>query len=288
MKKYGLICLCLIVMSGSVWAKVIRGIDIDFVSIGNAGNTADSSGFGAVDYAYQIGRYEITNNQWNAFVSAAGKPTGSSENFIRNPYDESAKWTRDLFPTNGVSWPEAAQFCNYLTSGDKYSGAYNFDSSGVYLGADRTSAISTYGTTYVIPNNDEWYKAAYYTGSGYSLYANGSITAPIEDIDSNYGYEDGTYPWNVGTGTMEQNGTFDMMGNVWEWSESIVDSRSFRRLWGGSYYGQGIHLSSSTYASINPGSEFDYIGFRIASVPEPASMVLIGLGGVLLKCKRFC
>jgi hypothetical protein len=27
-------------------------------------------------------------------------------------------------------------------------------------------------------------------------------------------------PWNVGTGTMELNGTYDMMGNVWQWNEN--------------------------------------------------------------------
>ena len=115
----------------------------------------------------------------------------------------------------GISWYEAAQFCNYLTSGNKYSGAYKFDISGNFQEIDRTSSISTYGTTYVIPTEDEWYKAAYFKpdGSGYSLYANGTNTAPIAGVQSNYNNVIGQ-PWNIGSGTQEQNGTFDMMGNV--------------------------------------------------------------------------
>jgi len=42
------------------------------------------------------------------------------------------------------------------------------------------------GTIYVIPTEDEWYKAAYYAGSGYSLYAFGTDTAPIAGTDTNY------------------------------------------------------------------------------------------------------
>jgi formylglycine-generating enzyme required for sulfatase activity len=188
-------------------------------------------------------------------------------------------------PTNRVSWYEAAQFCNYLTSGDKYSGAYNFDTGGNFLGVDRASSISTYGTTYVIPTENEWYKAAYYTGSGFSLYANGTNTAPIAGTDTNYDSAIGQ-PWEVGVGngTEEQNGTFDMMGNVWEWNETQIGSN--RGLRGGSYYNSVIELSSSGRYDGGPRGEGHNIGFRVASVPEPASMALLTLGGLLIRNKQ--
>lgn len=45
-------------------AAVVRGIDIDFVSIGNAGNGPDTNAYGAVANDYFLGKYEVTNAQW--------------------------------------------------------------------------------------------------------------------------------------------------------------------------------------------------------------------------------
>jgi len=192
-------------------------------------------------------------------------------------------------PTNEVSWYEAAQFCNYLTTGDKSQGVYQFSGNntnpGDFESIDRDSAISTYGMVYVIPTEDEWYKAAYYTGSGYSTYAYGTDTAPIEDIDSNYDYEYGAQPWDIGDGTQEQNGTFDMMGNVWEWNETLI-SGSDRGYRGGSYTDTGYTQRSSNRYNLSPYYEYYSIGFRVASVPEPATLGLLLIGGLALLRRR--
>lgn len=50
------------------------GVSIDFVDIGNVSNTADLANTvnganpGAVNYAYRMGKYEISANQWNAVI----------------------------------------------------------------------------------------------------------------------------------------------------------------------------------------------------------------------------
>ncbi len=297
------IIACVMAVANFASADTIRGISIDFVPIGNAGNAGDTRtgtdafgrllanpyGCGAVSYNYRIGKYEVTNAQWNAFITVAGAPTGTNDG-----YGYSSHWTGAQQPTNMVSWYEAAQFCNYLTSGDKSKGAYQFSGNktnpGSFLGIDRASSISAYGTTYVIPTEDEWYKAAYFKpdGSGYSFYANGTDIAPVAGAQTNYysfhHYYNGQ-PWNIGSGEQEQNGTFDMMGNVFEWNETLYGSDFGMR--GGSYYGFDYDCSSFWLEYHNPNSEGDDIGFRVASVvPEPATLLLLTFGGLALRRKR--
>jgi formylglycine-generating enzyme len=290
------IIVCVITAVNFASADNIRGIDIDFVTIGNAGNSADTGGTvgcGAVNYNYRIGKYEVTNAQWNIFTLAAGAPTG-------NPswaYDASTYFTDAQQPTNSVSWYEVLQFCNYLTSGDKSKGAYLFSGNngnpGSFLGINRTAAQATYGTIYVLPTEDEWYKAAYFkpNGSGYSLYANGTNIAPTAGLQSNYNNVVGV-PWNVGTGTQEQNSTYDMMGNVWEWNEALFSlifgtERSIR---GGAYsiWSPNATLSSSYRYDYLPDYQNSDIGFRVAVVPEPASVFLViaGIGLIRLHNKK--
>ena len=282
------VCLAVVCMMASVnftWADTIRGIDMDFVTIGNAGNAGDTqvmndgtTGYGSVSYNYRIGKYEVTATQWQTINTAAG-------------IGDTGCWSGNQ-PVGAISWYDAAQFCNYLTSGNKYSGAYKFDIGGNFLGIDRATSILTYGTTYVIPTEDEWYKAAYFkpNASGYSLYANGTDIAPIAGVNSNYDYVNNA-PWNIITnGTQEQNGTFDMMGNVLEWNETLIDG-SDRGLCGGSYdYGfedGGDNVASSYRFSCYPFGGGNNIGFRVASVPEPATVLLMLVGSMaLLRRKR--
>ncbi|MFH1615658.1 MAG: SUMF1/EgtB/PvdO family nonheme iron enzyme [Planctomycetota bacterium] len=294
--------VCVMTVANIASATIIRGINIDFVTIGNPGNPGDTrveanpSGCGVVGYEYQIGKYEVTNAQWNAFVSAAGAPTGNPS----NAYDQSTYSTGTQQPTNGVSWYETLQFCNYLTSGDKSKGVYQFSGNntnpGDFLGIDRNAAISAFGTVYVIPTEDEWYKAAYYKpdGSGYSSYTNGQNTIPAPD--NGWNYYGGAYssPWDVGTGTLEQNGTYDMMGNVSEWNETLLFWEWKETLLCPIYGVRGGACNSSPYnrlgssyrADSDPYNEGFNLGFRVASVPEPTTLLLLGLGGLMLRKKQ--
>jgi hypothetical protein len=54
------------------------------------------------------------------------------------------------------------------------------------------------------------------------------------------------------------------------------------------YYGDmPVSLSSSDQiAGLLPDRENDYLGFRIASIPEPATILLLTLGGIILRKKR--
>ena len=53
----------------AVITSASASVTMDWVNVGNPGNTADSTGYGAVAYAYKIGKYEVTNAQYGEFLN---------------------------------------------------------------------------------------------------------------------------------------------------------------------------------------------------------------------------
>jgi formylglycine-generating enzyme required for sulfatase activity len=76
-------------------------------------------------------------------------------------------------------------------------------------------------------------------------------------------------------------GTFDQGGNVWEWNEAVIwYFGSYRGLRGGSYWTSDSELQASYRYFYSPMYEGVHFGFRVSEVPEPASMILILIGGI--------
>jgi len=282
-----------------------NAFDIDFVPISSATNP--SSGYGIVGNDYRMGVHEITNDQWNKFKAAYGTVTGTPS----TAYNESPYWTGTNVPTNEVSWYEAAQMVNWLNTSTKHHAAYKFTGTQGQsdYALDTWSAAEAAGGTnlyrhkdafYYMPTEDEWVKAAYWNGTTLQTYATEDNGSPYEwtpgggpNSDGqaggwNYGnaYPDNSTatdePWDVlaGYSPEELNGTFDMMGNVFEWMEDPYSDTNYgtdsgRGLRGGAYnYDTSYYLASSTLNQIlrNPGYDSRTIGFRVASeVPEPAT-----------------
>ena len=184
---------------------------IEMVTVGNAGNAADSTTYGAVSYEYQIGKYEVTLDQYAAFLNAVAKadasqPTGLYDTNMASDMNSAgiarsgsnANYVYTVFgggerPVTYVNWFNAARFCNWLHNGrptglqdasTTEDGAYplNGTTSGVEISRNA-------GAKYWIPSEDEWYKAAYHDprseGEGgpvgddnYWLYPTASETAP--------------------------------------------------------------------------------------------------------------
>ncbi len=154
---------------------------------------------------------------------------------------------------------------------------------------------------YFLPSENEWYKAAYYNAAGtnYFLYPTGSDTAPTavaSGTNASSAVYDGTasVPAIVASaGGLSPYGTMGQGGNIFEWNESAFDgsnsssseTRAFRGGgWGFSEFG----LRSSFRYSDAPTIEENYLGFRVASVPEPSTyaLLLLGAGAVYLWKRR--
>lgn len=268
---------------------------------------------GAIDDDFRIGKFEITNDQWSKFERNLGVPlTGSNTGYTISSY-----YTGDDFPTTGVSWFEAAQFVNWLNTSQGYHEAYKFTGTqgnsdytfelwSATEAADSGKLFRHKDAFYFLPSEDEWVKAAYWNGIEYQHYA----TKPSETFHQgdgisgtgwNYDRIDGAddcMPWAVGSGSEELNGTYDMMGNVGEWTDSAHYDREYtnanyasRTTRGGAYHDYwGKSGECIVYNSLNyeyAGDATSWNGFRIASkVPEPSSLGLVWLGGLMLLRKR--
>ena len=290
-----------------------------------------TTGYGAVSYAFQMGEFDVTAAQYVVFLNAVATTSdpyglynsgmamvgdstygcGIVKSGSAGSYTYTVAPAYQNFPVNCISWGDAARFCNWLqngqpTSGTEGAGTTETGSYGLN-GASSASALMAVGrsstATYVIPAENEWYKAAYYKGggtaAGYWAYPTKSNTAPINTLpdtgnhanfdDSlahtgNGGYTDPTnYLTPVGDFVLSPGpyGTYDMAGDVYEWNETAYPgSDPIKSLRGGSWGQWSSMMESGNIEGYNPLTTSDTVGFRVASVAEPGSVALLFAGTV--------
>jgi len=174
-------------------------VTINTVLVGNSGNAADTSGFGAVASDYRIGTTEVSNTQYAAFLNAkaANDPFalyntqmgsgfgGITRSGFSGAFTYSTISGRENMPVNFVSWYDSVRFANWLHngqgSGDTETGAYTL-LGGTPTPSNGNSVIRNLGATWFLTSEDEWYKAAFQKNSGgagdYFEYPTSSDTAP--------------------------------------------------------------------------------------------------------------
>jgi len=185
-----------------------HAVTINWVTVGDPGNTADTTTYGAVADAFKIMKYEWTNAQYVDFLNAVD-PDGLNPQGIYNAFMGSdarggisftsgnaagskyaARTNMGDKPVNYVNWFDAARVANWL-----HNGGLTYGTTGTTASAPQNTGAYTLGTAtsgtaftrnlgaqYYIPTEDQWYKAAYYKGggtnAGYWDYATQSDTAP--------------------------------------------------------------------------------------------------------------
>jgi len=216
-------------------------VTIDWRTVGDPGNTADTTTYGAVADSFQIMKYEFTNQQYTEFLNSVD-PNGTNPNSVYNTNQGSnarggisftsgnasgskyaTKTNMGDKPVNYVSWWDAARVSNWLMNGatgtsSMETGAYTLNNAI----SGNAPAVNS-GATYYIPTEDQWYKAAYYKGgstnAGYWAYATQvtgtaptAVTAGLTGIGSsgstgNFANCNSTAVWNSQSGNVTTVGT---------------------------------------------------------------------------------
>jgi len=197
--------------------------------------------------AFYIGRYEVTNEQYEHFVEVTGyeAPRGWSGGSIPRGLED--------HPVVNVSWYDALAYCRWLS--------------------EET------GQTVRLPTEAEWEKAARGTdGRVYPWgdeFEAGKCNSAAEDIET-------TTP--VGQYSPQGDspyGVADVAGNVWEWTSSLHEGYPYdpldgredlgaggpRVLRGGAFYGN--HGGGRCAARNRDPADLrdDALGFRVAVAP---------------------
>jgi formylglycine-generating enzyme required for sulfatase activity len=344
-KSLVLIAAAVFTCVGRVHAEVV----IETVRIGNPGNPAapycidwsDGSGTcpGRVDYGYDIGKFEVTIAQYVEFLNAVARtdtyglydPLMSSENgsgIQRSgppgnfSYSVPADWANRS--VNYVSWSNAARFVNWLHNGQPTGDQGpsttedgSFDVNGAMSVEEIMAIVRQPGATWVLPTEDEWYKAAYHYNDGvtdnYYLFPTGSDTLPTWEAPPGSDMTNGSANWRyfdpyhdpplsgtavdapyyrseVGAYNAKPSdspyGTFDQAGNVAEWTESSGPyNRRITR--GGGWYescddvtGCSGHMRADYPGWCRQVFPNPTTGFRVARVSEqaPARAFMTKLG----------
>ena len=211
---------------------------------------------------FLIGKYEITQAQYEEVMG-------------NNPAHDYG--VGDNFPVYYVSWFDAIQFCNTLSTLEGYTPCYTVS------GYDVTSDINADG--WRLPTEAEWEYAAK-GGTNWQdslIYSGCNEDSQLPDYAH---YEDNNSPYGtkeVGRKIPNQLGIYDMSGNVFEWcwdyygqyyyqecfNQGVVtnptgpEDGSYRVKRGGFWEGTIYGCRVADRAIEIPGNFNDIIGFRV-------------------------
>jgi formylglycine-generating enzyme required for sulfatase activity len=193
---------------------------LQFVTVGDPGNVADTTGYGAVPYTFNMGKYDVTLAQYTQFLNAVAKtdtyglynvnmagvapfvfPFGIAQTGSPGSYAYSVTGSaagKVNMPLFAETWGDAARFCNWLQNGQPTgaegngtteTGAYNLNgamSDAALMAVASPAHTGSGAARYFIPSETEWYKAAYYAGggtsAGYWTYATQSNVTPSNSL----------------------------------------------------------------------------------------------------------
>jgi sulfatase modifying factor 1 len=287
--------------------------------------TAFLSAVAATD-TYGLYNPSMATNLHIAGISQSGSSGNYTYNVIGSP-NKPATYVSWGDAARFANWLHNGQPTGVQGPGTTEDGAYTLN--GAVTNAALNAVTRNSSAVWFITSEDEWYKAAYHKNDGvtgnYWDYPTSTDSVPYSDqppgsdaptqsntanFYSNDGlanfYNDGfavtgaispsssqNYLTDVGAYALSTSpyGTFDQGGNIFEWNEFLYAPPTTRGLRGGSWANDSNTLSASFRFSVGlyPTDERHWVGFRVATVPEPSTGVLaiVAYGFLWVLRKRF-
>ena len=262
-----------------IWAQVPVT-----VKIGQPGNTADQTGFGAVSYVYHMGKFEVSNQEYAAFLNVAARDdrwslydermAGEYGGILRKGsagrYVYEVKQSMAGKPVGFVTWESCIRYANWLSNGrrslETERGAYEIKANGEVVCPDHEKLAKGQKVYWLLATENEWYKAAYYdpVAERYWPYATTGDALPKCNLNSNQPTDVGSFQAPSPFGTYDQN------GNAWEYNEHRSGNKVGLR--GGSYWindHSGYAKSGTRYDVLS--AKWPHYGFRVVAVGGGAS-----------------
>ena len=285
-------------------------LGIEWVTVGNPGNAPDpATGRGAVAGVFQISKHEVTAGQYAAFLSAvaASDPHGLWHGGQRidragkdGAFTYAARKGQERMPMTQVTFLDCMRFANWLHHAQSDpsargpakspADAARLTETGAYsIAKGGGLAAREPGAQAWIPNEDEWYKAAYhhprFSGGPpghYWRYPTRSDAVPTIGKPGDTGPNVGIYivDWEkpggispVGSlpGCLSHYGTLDQGGSVWEWIEATVFDAQ-RVLRGGSALTTHEKMLKQARSNVPPSRRYPDVGFRVARAAPPPTI----------------